>query len=127
MSDERSRVERMLFISCVGRSGSTWLGKVLDANPHVLYKYELDKPALYPWFRGVPIRIDAAANGEEDRGLFASALERSVWTHSTRFMQTPRFRRPLSERRPGGPWRSAFSSRPVRRAASPVAPSPASP
>src|SRR5918999_626222 len=46
------------LIAGAGRSGTTWLGKLLDASPSVFYKPEPDNLANFPWFNGIPSRID---------------------------------------------------------------------
>lgn len=72
-----ARRQRVPFIMSAARSGSTWLGKVFDSHPDVLYLHEPDvvdraRDQLPVWFEGSPdaAQIDAAG-GYVDRLLRA--------------------------------------------------------
>lgn len=39
---------KTVLIAGVGRSGTSWLGKILDSSPHVFYKPQPDDVLYYP-------------------------------------------------------------------------------
>lgn len=53
MSDQLDALipPKTVLIAGVGRSGTSWLGKILDSSPHVFYKPQPDDVSRYPWFR----------------------------------------------------------------------------
>ena len=58
--------EQTTFLAGTGRSGTTWLGKLLDSSSMVFYKHEPDNPNL-PWFRGIPSRLEALDENDSYR------------------------------------------------------------
>ena len=83
--------ERTVFLAGAGRSGTTWLARLLDASPTVLYKHEPDNIDRAPWFRGIPSRLDATDENDSYRDRFAKALEEAFWSHSLQFINRPEF------------------------------------
>jgi len=82
---------RITLVAGTGRSGTTWLGKLFDASPEVLYKHEPDNWARVPFFAGLPSRIDPGPEAEGRRAAFQRALASACWTHCLHFHRPPDF------------------------------------
>lgn len=77
--------QRIPFIMSAARSGSTWLGKVFDSHPDVLYLHEpdvVDRGAgkLPIWFESAPSAAQIEAAGEYVDGLLAARSPRATGT-----------------------------------------------
>lgn len=83
--------ERVILVAGAGRSGTTWLGKLLDASPQVLYKNEPDNWAKLPFFRDVPSRLDPTPDNARHRDAYRRGIAECFWTHSTDFYRPPEF------------------------------------
>lgn len=81
----------LVFVAGAGRSGTTWLGKILDANRETFYKAEPDNRNRLPWFRELPSRIDPIPESQHFGPPFAKALEQAFWHHALDFVQRPHF------------------------------------
>ncbi len=83
--------EHTVLVTGAGRSGTSWLGKLLDASPRVFYKHEPDNWTYVPWFRNIPSRLDDVPENDSYREEVIGALERSFWTHCLHFVAPPDF------------------------------------
>ena len=81
----------VVLIAGTGRSGTTWLGKILDSSPGVFYKSQPDDVTRYPWFRGIPSRIDPTPENDGYCGPFARAVHDTFWHHSAHLAGRPDF------------------------------------
>ena len=81
--------ERTILVAGTGRSGTTWLGKILDASSRVDYKHEPDNVGRLPWFRDIPSRIDPGDGSASFRGPFAAAVAQSFDHHASHFHRPP--------------------------------------
>ena len=95
---------RCVLVAGAGRSGTTWLGKLLDASPNVLYKHEPDNWAALPWFRDLPSRLDPGAGEPAHADTLATALEAAFWTHCLHFIRPPDFRKDFLRPAPWAAW-----------------------
>lgn len=93
---------KTVLIAGVGRSGTSWLGKILDSSPHVFYKPQPDDVSRYPWFRGIPSRLDPTPEFDRFREPFARALQRTFWSHSANLLTRPDFHKDFLH---NGAWR----------------------
>lgn len=84
---------RPILVAGAGRSGTTWLGKLLDASPWVLYRHEPDNLRRLDWFRDVPSRIEPEDPAPRPREAFQEALWRCAERHALHFIRPPRFRK----------------------------------
>lgn len=80
-----TRTARIPFIMSAARSGSTWLGKVFDSHPDVLYLHEpdvVDRGAdkLPVWFESAPNAAQIEAAGKYVDGLLAARSPRATGT-----------------------------------------------
>jgi hypothetical protein len=93
MSDQSvaKSLPRTVFVAGTGRSGTSWLGKILDSNPLIFYKHEPDNVRLHPWFRGIPSRLEPSLEFDRYRQPFAQAIIRAFWSHSADFLSRPDF------------------------------------
>ena len=76
---------RIPFIMSAARSGSTWLGKVFDSHPDVLYLHEPDVvdrgyAKLPVWFDAAPSAAQIEAAGVYVDGLLAARSPRATGT-----------------------------------------------
>ena len=83
--------DHTVLVTGAGRSGTSWLGKLLDASPRVLYKHEPDNWTYVPWFRNIPSRLDDVPENDSYRDEVIWALEQSFWTHCLQFVAPPDF------------------------------------
>lgn len=67
------RIQQPLMIAGLARSGTTWLGKLFDAHPRVIYRHEPDRPPLFP---SLPLiaGADLATNYAPALKIFAERL-----------------------------------------------------
>lgn len=80
-----------VLVAGAGRSGTTWLGKLLDASPWVLYRHEPDNLGRLDWFRRVPSRLEPEDADPRVREAFREALWRCFERHALQFVRPPRF------------------------------------
>lgn len=81
----------LVWLAGTGRSGTTWLGKILDSSPHLFYKGQPDDRSRYPWFRGIPSRLEPTGEFDGFRSCFARALVAAFWNHSPFLNPRPDF------------------------------------
>jgi hypothetical protein len=91
--------DRITLVAGAGRSGTTWLAKLLDASPEVFYKHEPDNFVALPFLRGIPSRLDPGPANARWALPFRRGLERACWTHALHFFRPPEFPKPFL--RPG--------------------------
>lgn len=77
--------QRVPFIMSAARSGSTWLGKVFDSHPDVLYLHEPDvvdrgTDKLPVWFENAPTAAQIEAAGAYVDGLLSARSVRATGT-----------------------------------------------
>jgi len=77
--------QRIPFIMSAARSGSTWLGKVFDSHPDVIYLHEPDVvdrgyDKLPVWFESAPTAAQIAAAGVYIDGLLTARSPRATGT-----------------------------------------------
>jgi hypothetical protein len=107
------RPQRTVLLAGAGRSGTTWLGKLMDASPRVFYKHEPDNVTIWPMFHSVPSRLDPVAENDACKPAFEKAMEQTFWTHSLKFIIPPEL--PNDFLKPG-PWKMAnFALRSIRK------------
>lgn len=82
---------KTVLVAGVGRSGTSWLGKILDSSPQVFYKPQPDDVNRYPWFRDIPSRLDPTPELDRFREPFARALHQTFWSHSAYLQARPDF------------------------------------
>ena len=65
--------DTQILVAGLARSGTTWLGKLLDSHPATLYRHEPDRPPLFP---ALPVLVDPDRAGQYTGGLrrFAQGL-----------------------------------------------------
>jgi len=93
MGAQQHAVDRTVLVAGTGRSGTTWLGKILDSSPDLLYRHEPDNPRNFPWFEGIPTRI---ARDTDDGGLedaWRRASEETFWHASNKLDRRPHFKK----------------------------------
>jgi hypothetical protein len=83
----------VVLIAGTGRSGTTWLAKLLDASPQVLYRNEPDNWHGVPWFKDIPSRVDPLPENDVFREPFARGIERCLSTHCLQYVPPPSFRK----------------------------------
>lgn len=94
---------KTVLVAGVGRSGTSWLGKILDSSPQVFYKPQPDDVNRYPWFRGIPSRLDPTPEFDRFREPFARALHQMFSSHSVYLRARPDFRKAFLY---NGAWRA---------------------
>lgn len=87
--EERSPLR--LLIAGTGRSGTTWLGKIIDSNPHLFYKSQPDDCSRYPWFRGIPSRLDPTEQNDRFCRPFIQGVRSAFWSYSANIHNRPDF------------------------------------
>lgn len=93
MSDQSAAksLPRTVLVAGTGRSGTSWLGKILDSSPLVFYKYEPDNTDRYPWFSRIPSRLEPTPDFDRFREPFAQAITRAFWSYSVNLESRPLF------------------------------------
>ena len=89
---QRSDLDRVIWLAGAGRSGTTWLGKIFDAAPNVLYRHEPDNTRKVPFFAEVPSRIDPEAT-DPSPDCLRDAIDASIAHESAHFVRPPYFRK----------------------------------
>ncbi|MDX1650570.1 MAG: sulfotransferase [Myxococcota bacterium] len=89
--DRRGMPPHAVLVAGAGRSGTTWLGKLLDADPWVLYRHEPDNVERLDWFREVPSRLEPDDAAPTAREAFRRGLWRCLDRHALHFVRPPRF------------------------------------
>lgn len=90
---KRTAPKSVVLIAGTGRSGTTWLGKLMDASPRVLYRHEPDNWTRVPWFKDVPSRVDPIPKNDVYKEPFERGVERCLWTHCLYYVYPPSFRK----------------------------------
>lgn len=104
---------RTVLIAGTGRSGTSWLGKILDSSPLVFYKSQPDNTDRYPWFSGIPSRLEPSPESDRFREPFAQAITQTFWGHSVNLHNKPDFSKSFLHQRT---WRALnFSLRVWRK------------
>lgn len=89
----------VVWLAGAGRSGTTWLGKIFDASPAVLYRHEPDNLAKLPFFEGLPSRIEPEDGEPEYRRRFEEGLAASASRHALHFFRPPEFEKEFTRPR----------------------------
>jgi Sulfotransferase family len=96
------RPKRTILLAGAGRSGTTWLGKLMDASPSVFYKHEPDNVEKLSIFALVPSRLDLIVDNDGYCPAFQDALERTFWQHGLMFLASPELANDFLR---SGPWK----------------------
>lgn len=89
-ADERARAAGTVLLAGTGRSGTTWLAKLLDASPVTWLRHEPDSPRNFAWFRDLPSRIERDA-GPGLAPLWEAGLAAAERHHSHLLSPPPDF------------------------------------
>lgn len=85
------QIRNWAMVAGAGRSGTTWLGKIIDSSSRVLYRHEPDNLRRLSLFRGIPDRLEREDEAPELRERFLRGVERAGRTHHVHFHRPPEF------------------------------------
>lgn len=81
------------WLAGTGRSGTSWLGKLMDAHDLVYYKHEPDNKKFFDLFGSIPSRIDIDQHEPAPVEAFRCAVEKTFSSYSPDIDILPHFKK----------------------------------